>query len=472
MSSEMRLSVCLLFGLLSVFPASAATLEGTAVYEDGDPVAGAVIYALPPGHRFRVSNNEVLAGERAKRGITDGLGWFEVAGVSDGPCSVFARDMEDQCAFVAGVVPGRPAEIVFPKPTRITGGLFNGPEAVSAQDIHASLLTDDVRLSYTAKTRTNADGAFQFCGMMPGTYKLQVIEEVPQVGCCFRSVVTKQTVIDVRPGETAAVKLGGTDWPYLHGTVAEPDGTPLHGVWVRLLPKAGGAGDVVWSTVTERDGSYAIYDIPPGDYEMRCFRRLALNNYARTLTAKRDVAIPAAAADAGPDARENRLDVAIDLEPFMPLEIGTLAPELTAELLSGEPFDLAEQRGKLVVLYFHAGWCKFCKKTTPEIDRLFESFPRDQVTVVGISLDESLEECRDYVRSSGIRHPQIYAGAWNDSPIRKAFRVVGVPSTVIIDRDGNIAQYGLFGDVLVNFIKKRLEPQAETAVASAEVPGS
>lgn len=440
---------------------SGAAFGGRVVDSDGKPLQGAVVYVIAGNVRLRIVDNEVLLGESVPRAITEADGRFEAPNIGEERCDLFVRDMEGRCALVTGAVPARSLEVKLPKMTRVQGALYRGPAPVAGEEVNAGLLLENTRLRYTAKTRTGPHGEFAFAALVPGKYVFQVIEEAPQVGCCFRSVVTKQAIIDLNPGDTAQLQLGGTDLPYLRGVIAEPDATPLYGVWVRLLPKINGEAAcrtdaVVWSAVTEKDGSYAIYDIPPGDYEMRCFRRLGLNISSRTLMVSQDVRIPPTPEDAEPSARENKIDVRIDLAPFLPLEIGRPAPPVSATLLSGDTFDLSAQRGKMVVLYFHAGWCNVCRSVTPEIDELLDKFPSDKVAVVGVNLDESLEECRAYVAEKGIRAPQIYAGAWTNNPIVKDLRAPFIPYTVIIDTQGNVAQYGLFGDVLVNFIRKHM----------------
>jgi hypothetical protein len=53
----------------------------------------------------------------------------------------------------------------------------------------------------------------------------------------------------------------------------------------------------------------------------------------------------------------------------------------------------------------------------------------------------------------------FFAGLWTDNPLRKTFRVIDVPTTLIIDPDGKIAQIDLFNATLKNFISKLLKAQ-------------
>jgi hypothetical protein len=74
-------------------------------------------------------------------------------------------------------------------------------------------------LSYTCNTKTDAQGQFHFKNLIPGPYSIQVIKEIPALGCTT-GVVTKEKHIVIKPGETARIQLGGTDLPFLTGAVS------------------------------------------------------------------------------------------------------------------------------------------------------------------------------------------------------------------------------------------------------------
>lgn len=76
--------------------------------------------------------------------------------------------------------------------------------------------------------------------------------------------------------------------------------------------------------------------------------------------------------------------------------------------------------------------------------------------MAGISLDESESEAREFALERDIEHPAIYAGSWAANPIRTAYRVVNVPTAVIVGPDGAIAQIDLHGQVLLDFLRTRL----------------
>lgn len=443
-------------------------LSGTVVYADYSPAAGTVVYAIDKRHPLRINNNIIMVAENIPRAITDVNGNFCLKNVTDSDVLLFARDMQDGSVFAAPQINvAGEIEITIQSPAMIKGVLLKGDDPVKGQKVTAYYKTPEQALRYTHTSTTNSKGEFKFRDVMAGEYLVQVISEVPQVGCCFKSVVTRQAKVVADAGSKKEIKLGGTDLPFLTGRITDSQGNGLHGVWVRLEQIAQDDSHieqdynkgVAWSEVTEKDGTYHIYDIPPGDYKLHCFRRLALNNSGRTLRAEQTVTVKKNLGTALTTASrvENICDVAIDLEPFMPLEYGQAAPDLKGTLLTGEKFDLAEQKGKIVVLHFYASWCLPCVASMGEFDVLADAFDADKLIVIGISLDETLDDCAGFISEKAVQHAQLFAGPWTSSQTRKDFRVVNVPTSFIIDADGKVAQIDLFGNVLKEFVKNLLD---------------
>ncbi|MHC4474486.1 MAG: peroxiredoxin family protein [Planctomycetota bacterium] len=454
-------------GVAAARPSKA--LMGKVLYEDSTPAPGAVVYVLNARRPLKVTNNAVMIAEHLLRAITDAQGRFVLDNAPDDNVVLFARDLQDYCAFhIVRPTEDRVVKLVIQEPAQVHGQLLKGNEPVKGKKVTAHYQADQPVLRYVHAATTGQDGGFNFEAMMPGWYLFQVVEDVPQVGCCFRSVVTKQFREYLQPGQQKEVKLGGTNLPYLSGKITDADGNGLHGAWVRLEPKKKAELEtmitedlmVVWSDVTERDGSYGLYDVPPGEYTLHCFRRLALNNAGRTLQAAEDVTVRGPHKEMQePQRLRNELNVTIDLEPFMPLEYEQPAPPLSGILLDGRPFDLTEHGGKVVVLVFYASWCRACGSTVPGVGDLVNKWGQDKVLVLGINLDNSLDQCKQYVSEKSVRFPQLFAGPWKDSDLRKAYRVIDVPTSFVIDAEGKIAQIDLFGKVLEEFIEKLLTPK-------------
>lgn len=446
-------------GLLFVAPAWPQGIHGTVVDHQDRPIPGAIVYAVENNAAIRLNNNDVLMPEKYSRVLSNKDGAFSFP-ESKRPIKILlARDLEDRFAWITDPALDKNNQIIIHEPARLAGQLWRGKSPVPQKEITALLMTGSCRFSYRATTQTDPKGQFAFDSLPAGKYLVQTIDPVPQVGCCFRNVPTRQVQVTLSPAQSLNLKIGGSDLPWLHGKITDTDGRPLHGVWVYLTSNSDkNIGPGSWSDITTKNGEFAIYDVPPGPYTLHGFRRLALNNSSRTLQTAQPLTITDRT---NPDSSvvpfaENVADIAIDLSPFLPLEIGAPVPPLKKRTLAGSEFDIEKEQGKIVVLHFYASWCVPCVKDFPNYDKLLDRFGSRNLTVVSINLDETLEDCQAFLKDHAPHHPQIFAGPWTHSWAVSNFHIADVPSTIIVNSQGRILQRDLFDRVLAEFIQQQL----------------
>lgn len=110
------------------------------------------------------------------------------------------------------------------------------------------------------------------------------------------------------------------------------------------------------------------------------------------------------------------------------------APDLSLTDLNGEPVHTANYKGKIVLVNFWAAWCVPCRKEIPDFVRLQEKYP-DKVQIIGISLDDSASELRNFYKTQRINYPIVQG----DLKIADAYGgILGLPTTYIIDKEGRI----------------------------------
>jgi peroxiredoxin len=461
----------LVLGLALLTAAAAAQeppdLPGTVTGPDGGPAPGAVVYAAHTERAMlSLFNGDLPIAEHLPRAMTDRDGRFTLELDAAGPHLLYAEDLAGRTGWTLWDGDAPEAMVRVEEAAWLHGRLMRGPNPAGGLPVEAMLTDCPRNLRYRLQTTSGPDGRFAFPPAVSGHYTVVVREPVPQVGCAFRDVATFQGEARLEPGGQAELALGGTNHPVVRGRVTTDFGEPLHGVWVRLekpqrssflTPQRPG---VVWSTVTDRDGRYMLYDVPAGDYILHCFRRLALNS-SRTLQKSLPISV---SDDARPDMDTglptNRADVAIDLVEFEPLPYDAPVPDINARTLDGAPFSLAAHRGKVVVLHFYAGWCGICRVDIDTYDRLAEWFDGEDVAVVGVSLDMTEADARAVVEEEGIAVPVLYDGNFETSQIREAFRVGGVPATFVIDGEGRLVQTRVFGDVVGQVVERLVAGEA------------
>ena len=143
------------------------------------------------------------------------------------------------------------------------------------------------------------------------------------------------------------------------------------------------------------------------------------------------------------------------------LEEGRLAYEFTGDDLNGNTIKLSDYRGKVVLLDFWSTWCAPCVAQFPDIRYLQALYKDRGFVVIGISLDTDLQLLRKFVKDAEVPWAQLCDGKGWDGEIPRIYKVDAIPTTFLIDRDGNIRARDLFGSRLEGAVKQLLDAPAE-----------
>ncbi|MBZ5513417.1 MAG: redoxin domain-containing protein [Acidobacteriia bacterium] len=148
-----------------------------------------------------------------------------------------------------------------------------------------------------------------------------------------------------------------------------------------------------------------------------------------------------------------------------------MAPAFSLTDLNGRKINLADERGKVVLLDFWATWCGPCQLEIPGFVKLQERYRDQGLVVIGVSMDDSVEPVRDFYREFKMN----YAVAMGDQRIGELYGgIIGLPTTFLIGRDGHIyAKHTGATDISVfeDEIKTLLAADANSGVAELRPVG-
>ena len=111
------------------------------------------------------------------------------------------------------------------------------------------------------------------------------------------------------------------------------------------------------------------------------------------------------------------------------------APDFTLKSNEGENIRLSEYRGEVVLINFWASWCGPCRQEMPVLSEMHDKYRALGFTVLGVNVEADSSKARKLLQELPVSFPVVFD---DDSVVSKQYDVVAMPSTVLVDRDGNM----------------------------------
>ncbi len=111
------------------------------------------------------------------------------------------------------------------------------------------------------------------------------------------------------------------------------------------------------------------------------------------------------------------------------------APDFTLKSDAGKNLRLSEYRGEVVMINFWASWCAPCRQEMPLLEELYAEYQPLGFTILGVNVEEDSTQARKMLEQLPVSFPVLFD---NQSTVSKLYDVVAMPSTVLVDRDGNV----------------------------------
>ena len=109
----------------------------------------------------------------------------------------------------------------------------------------------------------------------------------------------------------------------------------------------------------------------------------------------------------------------------------------TLKDLHGEDVSFSDFKGKVILLDFWATWCGPCKVEIPYFIDFHTRYQAQGLQVLGFDVDDEIPALTAYVESMGMNYP-VLIGAGRDDVLEAYGPMPGLPTTVIIGRDGKV----------------------------------
>ena len=120
---------------------------------------------------------------------------------------------------------------------------------------------------------------------------------------------------------------------------------------------------------------------------------------------------------------------------FASTELKGAAPDFTLKSLKGSNVKLSELRGDVVMINFWASWCGPCRQEMPILNDLYLKYRDMGFTLLGVNVEENSSKAANMIRELKVVFPVLFD---TDNTVSKMYKVEAMPSTIIVDRDGNM----------------------------------
>jgi peroxiredoxin len=121
--------------------------------------------------------------------------------------------------------------------------------------------------------------------------------------------------------------------------------------------------------------------------------------------------------------------------PALAASSSSPAPQFTLAARGGNEVSLAQYRGKVVMINFWASWCGPCRQEMPLLENIYKKYGKLGFTLLGVNVEPDSKAADDWLKQTPVSFPILYD---KESKVSKLYDVAGMPSTVIIDRKGNV----------------------------------
>ncbi len=111
------------------------------------------------------------------------------------------------------------------------------------------------------------------------------------------------------------------------------------------------------------------------------------------------------------------------------------APDFSLPARTGKNLSLDQFKGQVVMINFWASWCGPCRKEMPLLDDIYRRYGKMGFTLLGVNVEPDRGSALAWLKQTPVSFPILFDA---DSKVSKLYGVAGMPTTVFIDRKGNV----------------------------------
>jgi thiol-disulfide isomerase/thioredoxin len=111
------------------------------------------------------------------------------------------------------------------------------------------------------------------------------------------------------------------------------------------------------------------------------------------------------------------------------------APTFSLPARGGSTIDLSQFKGQVVMINFWASWCGPCRQEMPLLESMYKKYKPLGFTLLGVNVEPDQKDAESFLKQTPVSFPVLFDAK---SKVSGLYNVQGMPTTVFIDRKGNV----------------------------------
>ncbi len=115
------------------------------------------------------------------------------------------------------------------------------------------------------------------------------------------------------------------------------------------------------------------------------------------------------------------------------------ASDFTLQDLDGKSVSLSDFKGEAVMLFFWTTWCPHCRNKVPMLNREYKNIKSAGIELLAINVNEPRNRIKEFADKNSIAYPVLLD---SDGRVFSQYNVIGVPTFILISREGKVVFTG------------------------------